>query len=120
MPTVLYTGNANRYKLTGAGVTFEQGEAVTVSESTAEYVLEREDFEAVEGAVDETVQEEDGPPDDEVAPPIDPGDYTVSELEGELDDSDFSDAELAAIGTAEANGQNRTGVRGAIDAHRED
>lgn len=119
MPEVRYTGTANRYKLTGDGITFEQGEAVTVSESVAEYVLEREDFEAVGGTVDETVQEEDGPP-DEVAPPIDPGDYTVSELEAELDDGDFSDAELEAIGTAEANDQNRTGVRGAIDTHRED
>lgn len=120
MPEVRYTGNANRYKLTGDGVTFEQGEAVTVSESTAEYVLGLEDFETVDETVDETVQEEDGPPDDEVAPPIDPGDYTISELEAELDDGNFSDAELEAIDTAESNGQNRTGARGAIDTFRED
>lgn len=117
MPTLQYVGNAGRFRLTGSGVDVAQGETVTVDADTAEYLQANGEFEVV-NADDDDDESDEGTAD--VAAPIDPGNYTVSELEAKLDDSEFSDAELKAIRSAEAQGQNRKGVRGALDGRVED
>jgi len=63
---------------------------------------------------EELVREEDGPPDTDA--PFDPSEFTVEELEAELADSDYSDAELAALADAE---ERKTGREVIADA-RED
>jgi len=116
MTRVRYVGNAGRYKLTNGGVDVAQGETTTVDEDTAEYLLENGEFERVDEG-DEAADDTDVK---RVAPPLDPSEYTVSELEAALEEGDFVDEELAAIRAAEAAGQNRKGVRGAIDTRLEE
>lgn len=122
MPALKYVGNAGRYRLTNSDVDVAQGETVTVDEETAAYLQEHGEFEAVEDTDDdgeEAAAEAETSPDAADAP-IDPSGYTVGELEAAIDDGDFSDEELQAIRAAEAQDQNRKGVRGALDTRLED
>ena len=50
--------------------------------------------------------------------PFDPTDLTVDEVESRLDENDYSDSQLDAIQSAEAAGDDRNGVRDAIDEKR--
>ncbi|NHN40543.1 hypothetical protein G9C85_02675 [Halorubellus sp. JP-L1] len=123
MARVRYTGNARRYRLTNSDVdVHEDDPEVDVDEETASYLLEETgQFERVDeaGTADDDVHEEDGPP-DAASAPIDPSDYTVGELEAQIDDADYSDDDLTVIRAAEAQGKNRKGVRGALDVRLED
>jgi hypothetical protein len=55
---------------------------------------------------DDVVYEEDGPPDREQTPAVDPGDLTVADLREEVRDIEDADA-LRAIEAAERDGKNR-------------
>jgi hypothetical protein len=106
MPTVRYTGNANRYKLTGDGVTFEQGEDVSVSEDTAEYVLGLEDFEAAAEGPRYSIEAEDGDV-------LTASEATVDEVEAAIADVKDADA-LAYLLEAEREGPDRNTAKEAI------
>jgi hypothetical protein len=56
---------------------------------------------------------------DDANAPLDPGAYTIDELQDELANSEYSDAELAALRLAEVEGGDRTGAKDAIDDHLE-
>jgi hypothetical protein len=78
MRTVRYVGSANRYRLTQDGVDIEAGEAETVDDDLAEYLLDRDDFEAVETA------DSDGGDEPTIADQIDAGECPwCDEYEGE-------------------------------------
>lgn len=64
---------------------------------------------------DESAEDTDTEPADA---PFDPGEYTIAELDGELDDRDLSDEELDALAEAERNGDDREGALDTIDDHR--
>jgi len=68
---------------------------------------------------DELVYEEDGPPDREQAPAVDPGDLTVANLRDAVADIDDAEA-LRAVRRAEADGKNRTTALDAVDARLAD
>jgi len=63
MPTLKYVGNAGRYRLTNSDVDVAQGETVTVDEDTAAHLQEHGEFEVADKTGDETVGQEDEPPD---------------------------------------------------------
>jgi hypothetical protein len=96
---------------------YEQGAELEVSEEILDQYPRR--LERVEEAdVNDSnadVEEES----EVVDPPIDPGDYTIDELQEELAGTDYSDAELAALHSAEQDGKDRTGAKDAIDDHLE-
>ena len=50
-----------------------------------------------------------------VAAPFDPSDYTVDEFEGKLENEGYDAPELRALRDAEADGQDREGVKDALD-----
>jgi hypothetical protein len=56
---------------------------------------------------------------DDANPPLDPAAYTIDELQADLAGSDYSNAELAALRSAEQDGKDRTGAKDAIDDHLE-
>ncbi|UIP00340.1 hypothetical protein Hbl1158_02925 [Halobaculum sp. CBA1158] len=118
MQTLRFTGPAGRFRLPAEDVDVANGETVDIDDETAEYLLANGNFEVVESAdsADETEADES----DSVDPPLDPANYTVSELETALEDGEYSDDELAAIRAAESAGKNRTGVRGALDTRLEE
>ncbi|WP_135830642.1 hypothetical protein [Halorussus halobius] len=90
------------------------GDTVKVDGDFAAYLCEeRGDFEVVDDGDD--VREEDGPPDD--LPPFDPSEYTVDDLESELDSEDYGGSELHALAAAEEDGKNRETALEAIKAH---
>jgi hypothetical protein len=83
---------------------------VDASERWLEHLAERHGV-----TPDELVYKEDGPPDRESTPAVDPGDLTVANLREAV--ADIDDAEtLRAIRDAEADGKDRTTAREAIDA----
>jgi hypothetical protein len=96
---------------------YEQGEELEVSEEILEQYprrLERVEAEDVDDS-DSDVEEEP-----EVAdPPIDPAEYTIDELQAGLAGSDYSNAELVALRSAEQDGKDRTGAKDTIDDHLE-
>jgi len=64
---------------------------------------------------------DDGGGEAEVAePPIDPSELTLDELEADLDENDYSAAELDALETAEEAAEDRNGAQDLIDAAREE
>jgi len=63
MPTLKYVGNAGRYRLTNSDVDVAQGETVTVDEDTAAHLQKHGEFEAVDKTKEDSVGQEDGPPD---------------------------------------------------------
>jgi len=96
---------------------YERGEELEVSEEIlGQYPRRLERVE--EGDIDDSDSDVEEEP-DVVDPPIDPGDYTIDELQDKLADSDYSDAELAALYSAEVEGRDRTGAKDAIDDHLE-
>jgi hypothetical protein len=64
-------------------------------------------------------ESEDSEDDGEAVPPFSPAEYTVSDIESELADGDFSDAELEALLKAERIGQDRNGAVAAIEEERD-
>lgn len=49
-----------------------------------------------------------------VDPPVDPGDYTIDELEDYLENEPLSESELEALEQAERDGEDRKGALEAI------
>lgn len=66
-----------------------------------------------DGNEDDGGEEAEGP----VDPPFDPGEYTIDELEDALEAGEYSDAEVAALYSAEVEGEDRTGAIDAIDEY---
>lgn len=62
----------------------------------------------------ERIDEDDG-----AAPPFDPTELTVDEIEDEIDDGDYSDAELEAVAAVEKSDDSRETALDAIDEARE-
>ncbi|GAA3882599.1 hypothetical protein [Haloarcula argentinensis] len=127
MPTVRYTADGGIYRV--GGHQFEPGDAKTVDDELAAYLADHEDFEAVDDAGDDTVGQEDGPPDaeDTVADPggpiPDPSEHSVKELRDKLNDIDDIDV-LAAVYEAEEAGDTRDtaieAIQSRINAVKED
>jgi hypothetical protein len=72
-----------------------------------EYVGEAETDDGDEADADEDVVAE---------PPFDPSGCTIDSLEAELEEQNYSDAELEALLDVEVAGQDRTGATDAIEA----
>lgn len=51
-------------------------------------------------------------------PPIDPSELTLDDLEADLDENDYSAAELDALESAEEAAEDRSGAQDLIDAAR--
>ena len=98
MPAVRYVGTASRYRLTNGDVDVTTDDPVVeVDEDTATYLLEETDqFESADDAA-----------------LLNPSDYTVDELEAELEGLELSDADREALLDAERDGDAR---ETAIDA----
>lgn len=119
MPTVQKTHGGEVY-LRSEDARVTQGDRVEVSAAKAAYLCdERGDFERV-GDEPGPEAEDDGDGDgDGAEPPLDPGEYTIAELEEALAEGDYSGDELTAITAAEAAGEDRKGAHDTIDAARE-
>lgn len=112
---------------------FEDGTATVEDETLARRLAERYvRLEYVDGGTEDESDSSDGDSedDDEASPdaaddesvsaPVDPGEYTNTELEAHLDEKAYSDAELRALLDAEDAGRDRTGATDAIEAALEE
>jgi hypothetical protein len=112
MPRVRYTGGS-RYRIRD-GPDFTAGDEADVDDGTAERLTARDDFELVdEDDGEETVRPAD-------TPPFDPGALTVAEIEDRLADTEYGQAELLALYSAEAEGDERTTALDAIEQAEEE
>ena len=135
MPQYKYLGPGNHY-LNGGDDEIEPGEVVELPESTvsgfggrfeevdgAETDSEGEDdvSPGEEGEVDESGEEpaQNGSEDGVADPPLNPDEFTNSELESELSEGDFTEGELDAIEAAERSAGERAGALEAIENARE-
>ncbi|WP_135302647.1 hypothetical protein [Haloarcula amylovorans] len=118
MPRVQYTADGGTYRVGGYG--FDPGDEHDVEGDLADYLADHEDFEVVDSR-DDSVGQEDEPPDDSLAP--DPSDHSVADLRDELADIGDIDV-LAAVYDAEEAGKNREtaleAIQGRINAVQED
>lgn len=83
---------------------FEEVESATESDSSDE----GDESPSDEDESPEESEEEQETEDESVAPPFDPAEYSVPELEAELEEQDLSFEELEALESAEREGENRT------------
>jgi len=124
MPVVRHTGGGY-YMRTGPD--FEPGDENEVDSATAERLTNRADFELVHGdSADESADPDMTDGDDEEGErttessgeesPVDPGEYSVAELEEHLAASDYTTDELDRLKTAETEGKNRTTAQEAIQS----
>ena len=97
----------------GGQTTITNGDVVEPTE--AELTAFSDLFEPVDSAADHTEQTDDSEPE----PPFDPTDLTVASVRSNLDEEDYSSAELDAIEAAERAGEGRSTALEAIDAARE-
>jgi len=116
MPRVRYAGGST-YTIRN-GPTFEdEGDEADVDEETAERLTARPDFEVVD-TDDDTVREEDGPPDETAGDsgtlPFNPADHTNDEIAEKVAEID-GEAALVALRNLEAEQKDRTGATDAID-----
>jgi hypothetical protein len=128
-----FTGELTLGAHPDGSLTFEDGTAWVGDESVAAVIDGRYPNIAYTGVEDEPEEpdpgvvpddqgdgedEDGGDEDEEIAePPVDPSEHTIDELETELDDGDFSDAELRAIRDAEESAEDRNGAVDAVDEH---
>lgn len=103
----------------------ETGDRVSLStdvdEETAARLVDR--YDPVSYATDpaDTDDGDDGDGEDgDVEPPFTPGEKTIDELEDELANTDYDDAELEALADAERDGENRDGALDVIEEASED
>jgi len=95
---------------------FSDGEATVDQEDVATEIDSRyPNVEYVGEADGADASESESAADGIAEPPLDPGDHTIGELEAELEQQDYSDAELEALLDAEAAGKNRAGATDAIE-----
>lgn len=64
---------------------------------------------------DGEAQTEDVTPETSVETPFDPSNFTVDEFEGKVENEGYDAPELRALYDAEADGQDREGVKDALD-----
>jgi len=64
--------------------------------------------------------DDDGDEAEVAEPPIDPSELTLDELEADLDENDYSAAELDALEATEEAAEDRSGAQDLIDAAREE
>ncbi|WP_114576706.1 hypothetical protein [Saliphagus sp. LR7] len=126
MPTLRWDGDALFGDLANTGQLIEPGQEIDVDEEDADHYLghrsgdwERVD-EPAEGDGDESGDESEETDDDadseDIEPPFDPTEPTVSELKDKLEDGDYTDAELEALKEAE----DRSTAVDAINAELEE
>ncbi|WP_226479167.1 hypothetical protein [Natrinema amylolyticum] len=112
-----YDGTLTLGELPDGELSFDGGAAIVEDEGVATRLADRyvnlEYAGPVEGQGAESTETE---PTDL---PVDPTEYTIAELETELEDQEFSEDELQAVLEAEASGQDRDGATDAIEEHLE-
>jgi len=117
MPTARYTADGGHYRVGGHG--FDPGDERTVDSDLASYLDDHDDFEVLDAAGDETVHEEDGPPDPDAVDgesgtlPFNPEDHTNDEVAEKVADID-EPAALRALLSLEAEQKDRDGATEAI------
>lgn len=89
----------------------EENDSEQTVADEAEESNESEDTEGTE----ENAEESDESEEQVAEPPIDPGEYTIQDLDDEIAESDYSDAELRAIADAEIAGEDRSGAKTVIN-----
>jgi len=96
-------------------LSFEDGSATIEDEDVAARIARRypniERADATSAGPDNSAEVEEAVAD----PPLDPSEYTIDDLEAELD-GEFSDAQLQALLNAEEAGEDRSGATDAIEA----
>lgn len=107
---------AGRGTFSYEGELFAPGETVDVDEETADDLLDHwsDGWERA----DETQSAEDGDDSEAVDAPLNPSEYTVADLEDELEGGDYSADDLDAIESAEQDGKDRETALEAIDDAR--
>ncbi|SEW10364.1 hypothetical protein [Natrinema salifodinae] len=126
MPTVRYTGDGGRYR-TG-GVTFEPGDEAEVALGLAKHLVEDvgsfehvdADAEDEDDASDEAEaesEEADADPETKDSIVTAPGEFTIDEIEAELETGEWDD-HLETLRENEENGKDRAGVYDALGVRR--
>lgn len=110
---------------------FSDGEAVVDDEDTARQLAERHthvqfagrvvdggDADGEAAGAEADTGGEDETPDSVEDAPVDPREYTIGELDDDLDDRDLNDDQLDALAQAERDTQDREGALDTIDDYR--
>lgn len=119
MPTYRYTGDSS---FSHEGEELSAGDEIELSEYA--YRLHDAYFEPADGEDDSDDESSESDPEADAAgaddaeavdSPFDPSEKTNSELESDLEENDYSEAELQALLAAEESGKNRDGAKDAIN-----